>query len=193
MKFYSQFKPEIRIIGLDDMPFEPKSQGKLGVIGVVFRGGYWLETVIRTEITIDGLDATENICSMISKLPNLRQLRLVMLNGIMFGGFNVVNIKQLHIISKLPVLSIIRKKPVFSSIRTGMKKLPSFEDRWDALLAAGKIFETISRDNRSKIFFQKIGISNYDAKKIIRLTSTRSNMPEPVRIAHVIASGVGSI
>ena len=45
------FKPEIRIIGLDDTPFISRSKGKLEVIGVVFRGGYWLEGVIKTEIT----------------------------------------------------------------------------------------------------------------------------------------------
>jgi hypothetical protein len=187
------FKPEIRIIGLDDTPFISRSKGKLEVIGVVFRGGYWLEGVIKTEITIDGLDATENISSMIKNSPYYKQLQLVMLNGIMFGGFNIVNINQLHYATELPVLSIIRKKPVFSTIQEALKHLPLYEERWKSVIAAGKIIESPTRDNRSKIYYQKIGITNEDAHKVIRLTSTRSNIPEVLRVAHILASGFWSM
>ncbi len=187
------FKPEIRIIGLDDTPFISRSKGKLAVIGVVFRGGYWLEGVIKTEITIDGLDATENISSMIKNSPYYKQLQLVMLNGIMFGGFNIVNINQLHYATELPVLSIIRKKPVFSTIQEALKHLPLFEERWKSVIAAGKIIESPTRDNRSTIYYQKIGITNEDAHKVIRLTSTRSNIPEVLRVAHILASGFWSM
>jgi endonuclease V-like protein UPF0215 family len=37
------------------------------------------------------------------------------------------------------------------------------------------------------------GISLPDAKKIVELTSTRSSFPEPLRVAHLIASGITSI
>ncbi len=187
------FKPEIRIIGLDDTPFIPRSEGKLGVIGVVFRGGYWLEGIMKTEITIDGFDATENISSMIENSPYYKQLQLVMLNGIMFGGLNIVNINQLHLTIELPIISVIRKKPDFSAVQRAIRHLPSFEERWKSVLAAGKIIEASTRDNSSKIYFQTIGITKENARKIIRLTSTRSNIPEALRVAHIIASGIRSI
>jgi endonuclease V-like protein UPF0215 family len=186
-------KPEIRLIGLDDTPFISRSKGKLEVIGVVFRGGYWLEGVIKTEINIDGLDATENISLMIKNSRYYDQLQLVMLNGIMFGGFNIVNITQLHYATELPVISIIRKKPTFSAIQKALKNLPFFNARWNSVIAAGKIFESPTRANRSKIFYQKIGITAEDAHKIIRLTSTRSNIPEVLRVAHILASGFWAI
>jgi endonuclease V-like protein UPF0215 family len=187
------FKPEIKIIGLDDTPFIPHSKGKLGIIGAVFRGGYWLEGVIKTEITIDGLDATKNISSMIKNSSYYKQLQLIMLNGIMFGGFNVVNINHLHLTTELPILSIIRKRPVFSAVQEAMRHLPSFEERWKSVIDAGKIIESPTRDNKSKIYFQAIGINKKDAHKIIRLTSTRSTIPEALRVAHIIASGLGSV
>lgn len=189
----SLLKPEIRIIGLDDTPFISHSKGKLKVIGVVFRGGYWLEGVIKTEINIDGLDATENISSIIKNSRYYNQLKLVMLNGIMFGGFNIVNIARLHYITDLPVISIIRKKPTFSAIKKALKPLPFFNERWNSILAAGKLHESPTRDNRSKIYYQKIGVTSEDAHKIIRLTSTRSNIPEVLRVAQILASGFWSI
>jgi endonuclease V-like protein UPF0215 family len=34
------------------------------------------------------------------------------------------------------------------------------------------------------------GISLTDAQKIVELTATRSSFPEPLRVAHLIASGI---
>lgn len=186
------FKPEIRIIGIDDVPFNLHSKGKLGIIGVIFRGGYWIEGLVKTKITIDGLDATDNISSMIKESLHYKQLQLIMLNGIIFGGFNVVNLNKLHLTTKLPVISVIRKRPNFSAIKEAMKKIPFFDERWDHVINAGKIIESQTKDNNSKIYFQAIGINPEDAHRIIRLTSTRSNIPEVLRVAHLIASGIYS-
>lgn len=181
-------KPEIRLLGVDDAPFIPHTKGKLELIGVVFRGGYWVEGLMKTKITIDGLDVTDNLSFVIKKSRHFKQLQVVMLNGIMFGGFNVVDLNKLHLTTKLPIISIIRKKPNLSAIKKAMKNLPNFEKRWKIVLEAGEIFESPAKDNKSKIFFQTRGISKEDAYKIIRLTSTRSNLPEVLRVAHIVAS-----
>ncbi len=69
-----------------------------------------------------------------------------------------------------------------------MKNLPNFDKRWKIVNEAGEIFESPTKDNKSKIFFQTRGINKEDAHKIIRLTSTRSNLPEVLRVAHIVAS-----
>ncbi|MDL5503046.1 MAG: DUF99 family protein, partial [Candidatus Methanoperedens sp.] len=40
------------------------------------------------------------------------------------------------------------------------------------------------------VFIQLCGLDKESAVKIIRLTSTHSNIPEPLRVAHIIATGV---
>ena len=40
------------------------------------------------------------------------------------------------------------------------------------------------------MYVQTAGILIEDAKKILRMTSTRGNIPEPLRVAHLIASGL---
>ena len=181
-------KPEIRILGVDDTPFIPHTKGTLQLIGVVFRGGYWIEGLMKTKITIDGLDATDNLSIMIKKSAHFKQLQLVMLNGIMFGGFNVVDINKLHLTTHLPIISIIRKKPNFLAIKRAMKNLPNFNKRWKTVIEAGEIFESPTKSNKSKIFFQTCGINKEETQRIIRLTSTRSNIPEVLRVAHIVAS-----
>lgn len=146
---------------------------------------------MRTMIEIDGFDATEKIASMITVSPHYRQLRVIMLNGITFAGFNIVDVKALNAAIKLPVITVTREKPDFADIRKALQNLTCSEERWTAILNAGEPIEVFTRSAKAKIYMQAVGVSQEDAQKILRLTSTRSNIPEPLRVAHLIASGLG--
>jgi len=183
-------KPEIRVLGVDDGAFTPHLEGEVPVIGVVFRGGYWLDGVIHTKIDVDGFNATERISSMIISSSHYKQLRVIMLNGITYAGFNIVDVKALNVSTKLPVITVTREKPNLTEIREALQSLPSSKERWETILNAGEPVEVSTRDAKSKVYIQTAGISEEDAQKILRLTSTRSNIPEALRVAHLIASGL---
>lgn len=183
-------KPEIRVLGVDDGVFVPHSKGVATVVGVVYRGGYWLDGVMRTEVEIDGMDATEKIASMITASPHYGQLRVVMLNGVTFAGFNMVDIKKLFERVRLPVITVTREKPDFDDIRRALRNLPEYENRLEAMENAGKLIEVHTRDAEQVVYVQIVGISEKDAEKILKSTSTRSSIPEALRVAHIIASGL---
>jgi endonuclease V-like protein UPF0215 family len=186
-------KPEIRVLGVDDGMFAPHTKGSVLVVGVVFRGGYWLDGVMHTKIKIDGLDATSKIASMILRSPHHKQLRVIMLNGITFAGFNVVDIKKLNMKTRLPVITVTREKPDLADIHKALKNLPRDEERWKIIQNTGEAVEIFARNGREKIYMQFSGICEEDAKKILWSTSTRSNIPEPLRVAHLIASGLSAV
>lgn len=192
-KSFRVIKPEIRVLGVDDGPFIPHTKGQVPVIGVVFRGGYWLDGVLHTKIAVDGFDATEKITAMITSSPHYKQLRVIMLNGVTFAGFNIVDVKALNAATKLPVITVTREKPDFAKIHKALKNLSKSQERWNTILNAGEPFEMPTRRGKKKIYMQVAGISRDDAQKILRLTSTRSNIPEALRVAHLIASGIVSI
>ena len=189
-KRFRSIKPEIRVLGVDDGVFIPHSKGLVDVVGIVFRGEYWLDGVMRTEIEVDGLDATEKIASMIIESPHYKQLRIIMLSGITFAGFNVVDIKELYSKTGLPVIALTRDLPKMEEIKQALENLPEKERRWKAILNAGEIFEVQTREGEEPIYMQIAGIEREDAEKIVKITSTRSNIPEPLRVAHIIASGL---
>lgn len=189
-KKFRSVKPEIRVLGVDDGFFIPHTKGTVDVIGVVYRGGYWLDGVMRTEVTIDGMDATEKIASMIKESPHYDQLRVVVLNGITFAGFNVVDINELHKRVNLPVIAVTREKPNFAEIKKALENLPERERRWKAIENAGNIIKVKTRNTEEAVYMQIAGVSQKDAEKILRITSTRSNVPEALRVAHIIASGL---
>jgi endonuclease V-like protein UPF0215 family len=186
-------KSEIRVLGVDDGAFKPHVKGQVPVIGVVFRGGFWLDGVLHTSIELDGFDATERIVSMITSSSHYRQLRVVMLNGITFAGFNIVDVNALYAATKLPVITVTREKPDFTDIQKALQNLPNSEKRWETILSAGEPVEVSTRNTKAKVYMQTVGVSKEDAQKILRLTSTRSNIPEALRVAHLIASGISRV
>ena len=192
-KSFRVIKTEIRVLGVDDSAFVPHVKGQVPVVGVVFRGGYWLDGVMYTEIAVDGFDATDKISSMITSSPHYKQLRVIMLNGITFAGFNIVDVKKLYTATKLPIITVTREKPDLVKIRKALQNLSRSKERWRAILSAGETLEVSTRNVKAKVYMQTVGVSKEDAQKILRLTSTRSNIPEALRVAHLIASGISHL
>jgi len=191
-KRFRSIKSEIRIVGIDDGRFVPRSKGTVNVVGVIYRGNYWFEGVMRTTVTIDGLDATEKMAAMIKNSPFYGELRVVFLDGVSFAGFNVVDLSQLSSVIDLPVISVVREKPDLKEIRSALKNLPDFEIRWRAIENAGKLIEVKTRNMENPVYMQIAGILLEDAEKIMKKSSTRSNIPEALRVAHIVASGLTS-
>ncbi len=188
---FRAIKPEIRVLGVDDGMFVPHTKGLVPVIGVIFRGGYWLDGVLCTKVEVDGLDATDKIVSMIIQSAHLKQLRVIMLSGVTCAGFNIIDLAKLNMDTGLPAIAVTREKPNLNEIRTALKNLPNFEEKWKIIQSIGNLFQVPTRHNNARVYAQACGITEEDTRKIIRLTSTRSYMPEPLRVAHLIASGLG--
>ncbi|BAI62018.1 conserved hypothetical protein [Methanocella paludicola SANAE] len=179
-------KPELRILGIDDSPLLSKD---ILVVGAVMRGGDWLEGVVRTCITKDGLDATDKLAEMVTRSKHFGQIRVVMLNGVTMGGFNVVDMDVLSDKTGTPVISVMRRMPDMPSIRNALNNLSEPDLRYGLILKAGKAVE-VSTTRGEPVFIQYKGIDEASAVEIVRSSSTHSRIPEPVRVAHLIATGI---
>ncbi|MCQ1534148.1 DUF99 family protein [Methanosarcina sp. KYL-1] len=180
-------KPEIRILGIDDSALLNE---KIMIVGTVFRGGDWMDGLLRAEITRDGVDATGVIARMVKESRHYGQLRVIMLDGVTYGGFNVVDIEQLYRETGLPVIVVMRSYPDFEKIKAALKHFPDGEERWKIIEKAGNIEQVRTKKDKNPVYIQRAGIGLMSAKKIVSLTSTRSNIPEPLRVAHLIATGI---
>jgi endonuclease V-like protein UPF0215 family len=181
-------KEEIRILGIDDGPFT-KNDKEVIVIGVIFRGGEFLDGVLRTYVTVDGLDATEKLSKMINSSRHRQQLKVIMLDGITLGGFNIIDVKKLYSETKLPILIVNRKPPDLRSIKVALEKnFDDFEKRWKMILNAGKIKEM--KFEKFFVYYQNIGIDDDEAEEILSISIKHAQIPEPLRVAHLIATGV---
>lgn len=180
-------KQEIRILGIDDSPFPSHTTDEVLLVGTVFRAGNWMDGVLSTHIHGDGVDVTEKITEMVKNSRNLGQLGVIMLDGITFGGFNMVNIRQVYESTGIPVIVIMRKIPNFDRIKNALKRFDDWEERWANVIEAGEVYKV---ENTEPIYMQIHGIDRRDADEIVRLSATRSAIPEPIRVAHIIAAGI---
>jgi endonuclease V-like protein UPF0215 family len=186
-KKFRKIKREIRILGIDDAPFPPHTKNKVILIGTIFRGGTWLDGVLRTYISGDGTDSTSNIIKMVNGSRHKDQIGVIMLDGITFGGFNVVNIKEIFDETGIPVIVVMRKFPNFEKIKKALMRFEDCEKRWNFIQEAGTVYKI---ENVEPIYIQIHGIDIEDAQKIVGISTTRSAIPEPVRVAHLIGAGV---
>lgn len=201
------FKSEIRILGFDDAAFEDrKKRGEsakpikraVPVIGVIFRGGNFLDGVLRTDITIDGLDSTDKLIKLINGTRHKKQLRVVMFDGITLGGFNIIDIQRLRKEIELPIIVFNRKMPDLARVRKALKNFRDYRRRWGLIEKAGDIKSCkirrhdLRRDlkGKKKVYYQSVGLSEKEAEEIIKLSSTHGQIPEPLRVAHLIATAV---
>ena len=182
-----RIKKEIRILGIDDSNFTREDRDVL-VVGALLRGGYWIDGVLSTHVQRDGLDATEKIVNMILK-ARYKDLRAIMLKGVTIAGFNLIDIEKLNRDTGLPVVVVMRKMPDIESIEKALTNLDFLEKRVEIIKKAGEIYKGTVQE-KSDIFFQFKGIEKEDARELIRISSMHSNIPEPLRVAHIIATGV---
>ncbi|WP_457619453.1 endonuclease dU [Methanopyrus sp.] len=184
-----EVKPEIRVLGIDDGHYGPKDDRTL-VVGVVMRGGQWIDGVMSTEITVDGLDVTDRIVEMVNRSKHRPQLRVILTDGITFAGFNVLDIKKLHEETGLPVISVIKRRPDVASVVSALSNLDRTEERRKIVLRAGPVHSVRTRRDEPPVYFQCAGVEPDVAKVVLRRTATRHRLPEPIRVAHFIATGV---
>ena len=185
---------EIRILGIDDFPHSRISKGPVTIVGTLFRGSKLMDGLLSTTINYDGIDVTQKLIKLINSSKIKSQVHAIITDGITFAGFNTLDIKQLNSKTKIPVISVVRKKPNLSKIKNALKHLDDIENRINMIENAGKMHEvqvtnhTLSRPK--KIYFQCSGISIEEAQELIQLTSINGIVPEPIRIAHLIGSGL---
>ncbi|MFH1181999.1 MAG: DUF99 family protein [Candidatus Woesearchaeota archaeon] len=176
-------KQEIRVLGIDDSPFDKWKDKKTLILGVFYRGGNFLDGVLSSYAKVDGSDATMKIACMALKSKFYTQLRAIMLNGIAVGGFNIVDIRKLNKKTGIPVIVVMRKLPKMGEIEAALKKL-KMGKKIRLIKSAGEIRKS------GKVFIQVAGTSFEEAAEIVKLTATHSFVPEPIRVAHLVASGL---
>lgn len=182
-------KDEVRVLGVDDAPFQFSDKETL-LVGTVFRGGSYIEAVLSETVTVDGLDVTDRIIAMVQESRQGEQVQVVMLDGITFAGFNVADIGNIAEAADVAVIAVSRDRPDRERMRSGMDHVDRVDEREELIDAAGTVKHHELPDG--DVHFQHVGISEEQARTVIDLTTVRGRVPEPVRVAHLIGAGIKS-
>lgn len=182
-------KKQVRVCGIDDAPFVfGDRDAKAMVVGTIVRTPTYLEGVLKFEVSVDGDDSTAQIERAISGSRFRDQIRALLIDGIALGGFNIVDIEALGETLEMPVITVTRDRPNIESIRSALSKY--FDDWEERLEKISRLPSMELSTEHNPIYVSYASISRKEAEKIIRYSTVRGAIPEPIRMAHIIASGV---
>ena len=180
-------KDQIRVLGIDDGPFE-FGQARTHIVGVAARLPCYIEGVMVSDVAVDGLDSTDVIIRMLGPSRYLEQLKLIMLDGAALGGFNIVDIRRLNNELGVPVATVTRDRPDRAEIERALRK--HFDD-WQVrldMLAQAEIEEYDT--GHRPIYVGRVGIDREELAEILGASTVRGALPEALRVAHLIAAAM---
>lgn len=156
-------------------------------MGVVFSAPNYVEGIVRTSVTIDGTDATDRILSLVGDSPFLDGVRAVLLDGIAVGGFNLIDLDRLHERLRRPIVTVTRRSPDFSAIHAALRKYfpRDAAARW-RLVRAHPLFRLATSEG-NPLYLSAVGCTRAEAATIVRRTTVRGHVPEPLRLARLVA------
>jgi endonuclease V-like protein UPF0215 family len=170
------------VIGFDDAPFARAHRGPVALVGTVCSGTR-LDIVVRGEVTRDGDDATAVMAHLV-RSKSLVHVRAVMLQGLTTAGFNVIDLHALHAMLEMPVLVVMRHFPDFDSFFHALARVPGAEAKRALVEQAG------TPEKVGPLFVQRAGLTLDEAHRMLENTTSHGVIPEPLRLAHLIAGGM---
>lgn len=175
------------VIGFDDAPFDGQARTEpVRIVGAVF-ARHRFDGLLLTQATRDGDDATDALVDLIAGSRFQEHLQGILLDGIAFGGFNVVDLHDLHARTGLPVLVVTRRQPDLGAIHRALHdRVPGGQAKWARIERAGPMVPL------ADVWAQHVGLSEADAAATIALHAVHGRLPEPLRVAHLIGAALAT-
>jgi len=178
--------PRPHVLGIDDGPFDKRTDATVPIVGVMTEGPDLVEAVAVTRFPVDGPRVAEFLATWIDGLRFASALHAVVLGGITVAGLGVVDIEDLSRRSGIPAMIVNRREPQ--------------NDRLSGALAGAGLAERIEIVESAPaawpldpgLYVAHAGTSRDEAAKILTAVRGKSQLPEPLRLAHLIGAAIVS-
>ena len=155
------------------------------LVGVVMRRDLVIDGFVIGKTTLSGNDATDEILEMYEKL-NRPDVSYLLISGVIISLYNIIDIKKLYKKLNIPIIAITYNDS--SGIEDALKH--HFHDR-----AKSKIDEYKKLEERTKIklktnldvYIRNEGCSLSDVQKLLNELTLQGSIPEPIRVAQLLA------
>jgi len=177
-------RPLTNVIGFDDAPFAHTHRGDVRIIGTVCARTR-LDGIVSGFVRRDGANSTDCMIKLVRQSQFAGHVRAVLLQGIAVAGFNVVDVQRLSAELRVPVLVVVRRRPRMTLVRAALfERTRGAARKWALIERAGPV------EPLGEVFVQRAGLDLEEAATLLQATTLHGNLPEPLRLAHLIAGGV---
>jgi endonuclease V-like protein UPF0215 family len=147
-------------------------------------GATLVEAVAVGRFAVDGEDATTHLASWVAGFRFRAAIQGIVLGGITVAGLGIVDLEALSAAVAIPVFAVNRHQP-------------DNRELLRALAAAGlshrePILARIPKSYRMNdgLFLAHAGTTRVDAERMVAASLGKARLPEPLRVAHLIARAI---
>ncbi len=179
----------IRSVGIDDGPFNLAKRGRRqrAPLVAVFFDGLTVSKIRASSLLVDGWDAT----AVVSRLLAQERFDVVILSGVTFAGFNVLDPWHIFKRFRKPVVIVTGDRPRNRAVKVAlMKHFSDWKKRWTIFERLPKVHAVKTKSDEPPLYFEAIGASLEQVKGVLKHLSASSRIPEPIRVAGITARGL---
>ena len=176
-------KKAIRTLGIAESFKKSEKQSVLA--GVVMRSDMIIDGVAYANATVRGDDATDAVIRLYTSLDRT-DINFVMLGGLIISMYNMINIVRLHEMLKVPIIGVTFEES--EGLDGHIKR--QFPDSWESKIEAYHQLgsrEEIKLKTGYSVFVRTEGINTRNAKQAVNKFLLQGSVPEPIRVARLIA------
>jgi endonuclease V-like protein UPF0215 family len=172
------------VLCVDDGPFEKGVSRTVPLVGVTMEGPDLVEVVSVTEFPIDGENVADFLAGWIESLRVKPALQGILFGGITIAGLAVIDVHALSTQLGVPVVIVNRREPSDGRLIEALESAGLIHRR--AILERAPPARCIN----GRIYAASAGGDPSAAVSLVRATLGKSDLPEPLRLAHLIARAI---
>ncbi|HOT94232.1 MAG TPA: DUF99 family protein [Methanoregulaceae archaeon] len=182
-------KPGLRVLGIAESYRGRHDEGvRSRLAGIVMRRDLRIDGFAVEEATVGGSDATDSVLRLVRSLGR-DDINLVMTSGSVIAWFNVIDGEEVWRRTGVPLVSVTYE-PSDGLEEAIARHFPGDEERLERYRSLGER-RPVVLSTGSTLFVRPFGLSNKDAARVVDAFTLDGRVPEPVRVARLIARGLG--
>jgi endonuclease V-like protein UPF0215 family len=177
-------------IGIEDGPFLPRLLGGsiAPLVAVRLEGPRIVQADFRW-ITVDGTDGTREAVALLKTISTPKCP--ILLAGVTFGGFNLIDPRKVQSTLRAPTIVVIGSRPDNRAVKQALAgHVPDWKERWDVIRALGPVRKIRTVRNENPVFYESFGCNARAARELIMSWAMVARVPEPLRVAGLVARGL---
>lgn len=183
MPFHAH-KKGIRALGIAESFVKGLSQ-KSFLAGVVMRADRIIDGLSFTQVTVGGIDATQQVITLLEKLHR-QDINVIILNGCVISWFNVIDLQEVFQASSIPLICVTYDaseglEKYFQELfpTTWQQRLQIYQQNGVRILVTLKTGKCV--------FTRYFGLSLAEVKGVLNKFTVFGAVPEPIRVARLLA------
>ena len=156
--------------------------------GIVIRRDFIIDGFVFGKCIVEGDDATDAILDMYHRL-NREDVSYILISGLIISMYNIIDITKIYNVTRIPVISVSYEESLGIEDAIRHHFPTSYEKKLEQYYKLGNR-TAITLHTGHKLFFRHEGCSSEDVIRFLDGLTLQGSIPEPVRVAQLLAKAI---